>query len=105
MPTAASETETPYRPDLSHLLPKLQMALLLILKQHSGVLILSQLATETGTRTSTAGGSLTALRADGLVKKLTEGRRAGQYAIAAAGEEVLRLHLAFHAATDAYRRK
>jgi len=52
-----------------------------------------------------AGGSLTALRADGLVKKLTEGPRAGQYAITAAGEEALRLHFAFHAATDPYRRK
>jgi DNA-binding IclR family transcriptional regulator len=105
MPTAAPETETPYRSDISHLLPKLQMTLLLILKQRSGVLSLSQLATETGTHTSTAGGSLTALRADGLVKKLTEGPRAGQYAITAAGEEVLRLHFAFHAATDPYRRK
>ena len=88
MPTAAPETETPYRPDISHLLPKLQMTLLLILKQRSGVLSLSQLATETGTHTSTAGGSLTTLRADGLVKKLTGGPRAGK--------EALRLHFAFH---------
>jgi hypothetical protein len=73
MPTAAPETETPYRPDISHLLPKLQMTLLLILKQRSGVLSLSQLATETGTHTSTAGGSLTTLRADGLVQKTHRG--------------------------------
>ena len=105
MPAAAPEPETPYSPNMSHILPPLQMALLLALRQNGGSMSLTRLADETGSHVSTTGGSLTALRANGYATKLTESPKLGHYAITEEGEAALWRHYAFYRATDPWRGK